>query len=157
MQYSHLEETFKPYLTQNSPSTRNLDITHLSNHSLLFSSYPTHHQLYALIIACSPISQISNQMMTKNLDSRCLTILRKLHNLPKNTYSKKQHITKFLFDKTKPIIITQAYAHNNEKFVKREPITITNLKKQSTPPVLVEILRADQQKINIKALVAVVT
>ena len=125
-QYAHLEELFEHYLNQTTHQSQTHDLTHLRKHSSLLSKYPTNYQLHAFIIAYSPIPSICNQLMTDNLDPRCLTILRRLHNQPPHTHPMTQHI------------------HN---IVKGHPITIQNLKREFphiSQKILEEVFKCTQ-------------
>lgn len=120
VQYTHLEKLFEPYLTQTNPNTKHQDLTHLRTQSSLLSKYPIQHLIYALIITYSPSPQICNQRLIDNLDPRCLTILRRLHNMPHYTHTKNSHITKYPTHNMTPITMTQAYTHINKKIALKE-------------------------------------
>ena len=124
-QYAHLEELFGLYLHKTTSQTQSHDLTHIRKHSSLLSAYPINHQIYAFIIAYSPIPNICNQLMSNNLDPRCLTILRRLHNQPPNTYPTKQHITPTSI--TQITTLAQVYSYINDNIAKGHLINMQNL------------------------------
>ena len=91
-QYAHLEALFTLHL---SPYTQNQELPHLQRHISLLPTYPIHHHRYPLIIIYSPIPHICNQQMAHKLDPRYLTILRRLHKLPREAQSCTTHITTY--------------------------------------------------------------
>ena len=127
--YIHLEELFKPYLTQLPHNTQNQELLHLGNQSSILAIYPIHFQIYVFIVTYSLIPQVCNQLIAKNIDQGCFIILQRLQQLPKNTYVENHQITNQPSHNITTITITQAYTHINEKTAKGEIITINNLQK----------------------------
>ena len=123
--YIHLEEKFKPYLTQNTSNPQCLNLPHLRRQSLFLSNYPMNFQLYAIIISYNPTPEVCNQQIT-NLDPRCLTILRRLHNLPNNIHLHNHHITNPTHN-VQPNTLAQTYSHIDNNTARGEPTTIPDL------------------------------
>lgn len=123
------QETIRTLPNSNYPQHPKPRLTHLGKHSSLLLNYPIHHLLYTFIVTYSPIPHICNQWLAGNLDPRCLTILRRIHNSPKYIHAKETHVTNHPTHTTQRITMAQAYAHINKKITQGEPTTTTILKR----------------------------
>ena len=65
-----------------SPNTHINNHSHLPNLISLLSKYPPHFQPYAFIIAISPHPSTNGQQLARQLDPRCLTVLRQQEAYP---------------------------------------------------------------------------
>ena len=138
VQYAHLEGLFNPYITQTTTPPQNQDLPHIRHHSLTLSKYPTHHLLYTFIIVYSPIPDTCNQLMTNDLDPRCLVILQRLHNTPNNIHSNPRCINTPT-PNTQINTITHAYSRINDNIARGKLTNLHDLKTE-LPHILHKIL-----------------
>lgn len=82
--------------------------------------------------------------MTNSLGPNCLTILRRLSNLPEHAQPKKQYTKLHPAHNTQTTTMTQTYNHINIQITQGLPITITTLRKDLPhlpPQILQELIK----------------